>query len=228
MLTRRRMIQPKRRVDSGPSTFDFTAGGLIPFSNCIQAFDPFAIQDLASSYVDLSLNNNQPIVTVPPTLEEGGWLFNGTNQHINTGILFKHDYSVFATYSYLGIDGTYALFGVNGGMYVYPYSSGSTRIYYGSLATVLSRAVEGVVGISGEEVDPELSTYGACYISGTRHIIDSSPFVDRTYNMLIGAMSDNSGVPYRYANCVISRWAIYDIPLSATQAGALTAAMAVA
>jgi len=226
MLTRRRIPYHKRRAESAPSPFDFTAGGLIPASNCLQAFDPFVVQDLQQSYVDLSPNNNQPIVTVSPTLDVGGWLFNGTNQYIDTDIYLEYNYSIFATYSYLGAAGAYAIFGVNEGIYVYPYSSGSTRIYYEMSGSVINPPViSGIAGVSGEEVSE--GVYGVGYINGVSYNIDSSPFETMTHTLLIGAMNNSSGSPYRFGNSIISRFAVYDIPLSAAQAAALSTHMSV-
>jgi len=99
-----------------PATFDFTAGGLIPAANCIQAFDPYIIQDLATSYVDLSENGNNAVVTVPPTLGADGWVFNGVDQFVDTGIIQAYTYSAAITFTYLGDAGVHAVFGSQYGL----------------------------------------------------------------------------------------------------------------
>lgn len=210
-----------------PATFDFTAGGLIPAANCVQAFDPFAVQDLAQSYVDLSGNGNHAIVTVPPTLGAGGWVFNGTTQYVDTGIIPSATYSVALSFNYLGGAGVYTTFGTAFGFFTFPNLDGNTRMYYDSTYAAVLGVSEGVVIISSYETAPGVRGIYRLNIN-VGDIGGSAASFTPASTLLLGAMNQDIGAPYRFANCTIARWAMYDIPLFAAQVAALSAGMSVA
>lgn len=214
-------------ASDGVATFDFTAGGLIPAANCVQAFDPYIVQDLAQSYVDLSGHGNNAIATVPPTLGPGGWLFNGTDQFVSTGITALYNWSMFATYTYTGATGIYALFGANGYMYFYPWAFSATTSYFyyrTKFGAVTPQITSGVAGMTGEETST--GRYGKSYHNGVlKNTLGDTPHAGAIH--YIGAMNNGSGSPYRFANCTVARWALYNISLSEAQAAALSVVMAV-
>jgi len=212
-------------VAPAPATFDFTAGGLIPAENCIQAFDPWAASSLAASYIDLSGNGHNAVVTTPPTLGNGGWVFNGVDQFVDTGVIALYTYTIAITYTAVDPDNRSVVAGNDDGMVIFPLRYGVRRYYWGGVG--LSSEGDELSGnciVSGQDLGG--GYYGKAFWNGVTDIeFEEDPY-EGSGTLYIGANNDG-GSADDFCPAVVSRWAVYNIALTDDQAAALAAAMAV-
>jgi len=104
------------------------AGG----GTCIAAYQPKGSANLAASYVDLSGSGNNCGPGVAPAWGAAtGWQFNGTTQHLDTGVVCALPQSYAVQFSNMGSPaGAHSLFG-EGFISAYPNWWGKIALAYG-------------------------------------------------------------------------------------------------
>jgi hypothetical protein len=229
-------FMPRRQGSApAPAPFDFTAGGLIPAANCLQSLDALAAaSNLAASLLDIGPHGNDATSPTPPGIAKTGWLFDGTTQYIDSGIVmtvgaFSMVLTVVA-HTYVGT--SRRVCGVTDLDTDTPFfittRYGSTNFnhwyQYGNASSYGTATGETGVFALVSDANPG----GIAYHNGVADASIGGLFYETPFSTIYIGATNYADSPYRFASCSIGRWALYDIALDATQVAALSAVMAVA
>lgn len=212
---------------------DKKRGGVTPWylvggvsaSNCVAAYQPIGASSLAASYINLvnpGTNNAAP-GTAPTWNAIDGWIFDGTNNYLTTGIVPVYQtWSVLIRFTDVTINdrhlfGAYdagfsALFGIS------PKASGGARIDYSSGGDGSNTPImtSGNLGIAGN-----LKFKNGLQETGTIPSISGT-----SMSIFIGGINSSVGILNRQ-DCKIQAFAIYNTILTPTQVAEIVAKMAV-
>ena len=186
------------------------AGGIHP-SQVVAAYQPKGAVDLAASYVNLANpGTNDATVGVAPTFDSSGWEFDGATQYIS--IARAHGHNTFAI-QFKDVSNSGRLFG-NNNLNFLPVSTETTsRLYYneGLSSVHVPKIITGSLILSGAGI----------YQSGSKISETFDGVFGRDIAFQIGARNSSG-----FCACSVSACLISDAILSASQAAALSAAMA--
>ena len=193
----------------------------------LAAYQPINAVDYAASLVNLAnpgTFNAAPGVT--PTWASGtGWGFNGTTQHLTTGITAQSgvNYIFVIRFSNLDSGDSRSIFGAVGNVdwriEISPiFSGGNGRYIYTSVVdTSAASATAGVVALSNTNV----------YLNGSSVTsFDPTSITSTSPHALFIGARNNNGVANQHALGNIQAVAIYSSTLTASQVAAVSAAMA--
>jgi len=192
-------------------------------TGAIAVYQPKGASSLANSYVDLSGNGNDATLGVAPTWDaDNGWIFNGSDQYLDTGVVpvIDETWSMIIRYSDSSTSlGNNVLAGcVNS-------AHGSKRFELSSTWNPLAKHFAN--NTLGSHSPPEAA--GVIAIAGLKGYFDGvevvsltagTPTLGNTRSIYIGAT--NSGSVALHLSCKIQGIALYDYILSAEQISSLT------
>ena len=187
---------------------------------CLAAWRAIGAASLAASYTDLTGNgNNLTLGSAPMWTALTGWILDGANSYLKTGITFAAGYSVFIRFS--NFSGADFLIGAsNAGAEETSIEIDITtprRIYKVGNGSYLKAAVNdaaGVVAIAGAKG----------YFDGTEEGT-ATPAAYAALELYLGARN-LTGVANRFTDGRIQAAAIYSTTLSAAQVAGLSTVMA--
>jgi hypothetical protein len=222
-------LKRKRRPANPDTDLWYLTTGVVA-ADVICAYKPKGAVSLAASYSNLANPGTQDaIATVPPTWNStDGWIFNGTDQYLDTGAYPTSDWSVLIKFSDFSLLGRYLLgvedYDING-MFSFGDNSSLHDVYYigvDTIVTVHASIVGGVRGIS--QYQP--------YLNG---LVDGSPATTTVWgavnaSLIIGAyqwiMSPDPAAIESFSAVKVQALSLYNKPLNATQMLAISTAMA--
>ena len=197
--------------------------GGISAANCIAAYQPKGAADLAASYVNLANPGTYNAAPgVAPTWDAAdGWIFNGVNQYLVTGLIAAQGYSMIVQFSGVTENKVNKLCGCN--------APGSKSRFLISTNINLNN-ITYQYGHDAKLAAPSMAagnlaiTPAAGYRNGTGETTFSGSWTGTGIEIHIGATKEDAGIIYGQSE--IQAFAIYNTPLTAPQVAALTAAMA--
>ena len=204
----------------------YLSGG-IASANCIGAYQAKGAADIAASYVNLANPGTYNLTTAdaPSFNTSSGWTFNGTSDHLNTGITAENDQSWTLVVrgkstndtGYRGFIGSYYNGGSYQGIAISAVWLTDQAIIWNGATIVINPSIvnEGVFIVTGNKF----------YIDGTKTGADIGSLAGTFYPISIGALQHNTS-KFAYLAGYIYAAAIYDVALSQPQVTALTTALA--
>jgi hypothetical protein len=203
------------------------AGGVNP-ADVAAVWQPIGAASLAASYLriagSLGHANIDPALVggVAPTFDGSSWIFNGTNQFLQTGVHAVMGYSMLVRFSGLSasktlqcIAGTF----IDSRYYLFPvYASGGLDRLYGAGGFVNATPIvtSGVMCVAGQQG----------YLNG---VADGGLISTQPGNMgeiFIANLNRISTTTNQFANGRVQAIAIYTTTLTALQVALISAAMA--
>lgn len=219
-LLRRKIILHHPTISPGSELW-YLAGGIAP-ANCIAAYQAKGAASYAASKINLANPGTYDAAdggAYPTWNAIDGWIFNGSDDYLTTGITPLNDqtWSAIVRFSNAANTAYTYLFG-----YYYDNSrgfaitGGSSVIYRnGQYLDTSIQCLSGVLAIAENKG----------YRNGIADTGTISAGSDALGPFFIGAISDR-GSPTAYLACYLQLFAVYDKALSATEVSNLSAAMA--
>ena len=187
----------------------------------VAVYQPIGAASLAASYVNLvSPGTFDAAPGVAPTWDAAtGWTFNGTSQHLTTGVIPTSGYSWFARFANATTNNGY-IFGVTNGFHPnarlsFRYAIAGNQYENGGAQTTGSQYTSGVAAAT---------TVG--YRDGSPDTVTLAAWSGSTPHDCYIGCRNSLGNPGGYIAAQIAALAIYDTTLTAPQVAAVSAAMA--
>jgi len=196
------------------------AGGA---SGCVAAYNATGAASLAASYTDLSGSGNNAAPVVAPTWASGtGWIFNGSTQYLDTGIVPSSGYSMIAQITNSVVSGLRCIMGSSdtddSRFYLFStYSNLDGKVLYGSgnFQAVAPWLQNGNAAVAGQQGYRDGVADGGAI--GAWGAANNQP-------IYVGAR--NSGAAAEFFSGNVTACAIYSGPLSAPEVSAVATEMA--
>lgn len=207
---------------ASPATSWWLSGG-VSSANAIAVYQPKGAASLAASYINLANPGTYDAAPgVAPTLDADGWVFNGSTQYLDSGVIPSVGaWSIIVALS--GTDTSQLNQVVSGGQSssnnrwnIWPVASISYHRYTsGSIDSISATSIiSGVMCISGYDF----------YTDGALESSNSGSQVASAYSNYIGARN-SSGSADSFFDGKIQALAIYNTTLSGAQIAAITTAI---
>ncbi len=217
-------ISPLGRGVIRPASGGWWLSGGIAAANCIAAYQPKGAASYAASLVNLANPGTyDAFAGDAPTFDTSyGWLFNGVQDYLKTGIVpaTNQTWSIIVSYYQTVLDyrAPLGVASTNELISIFPYYiAGRCYWYSGGKSFIIYTAdyASGIVAIAGRN----------CYANGTlKGTMDAGTQVGNTQDFYIRANNVNGSPNQRFKGYIYSA-AIYDTDISASIAD-LTTAMA--